>query len=97
MPLLAKSRCDLARIEKFIDHLGELVRGDEDLAEVRDELLGMTICGLLAEHLRVADDGCDRGGELLSHIGEPNDVRPLAVALCGTHLRSRDAIEANGP
>ena len=75
------ARLDLREVEDVVDE-GELVPGRAvDLLEVRYHGGGPNFRGFLFHHLAVADDGVERGAQLVAHVRQ--ELRLRAVGNIG--------------
>jgi hypothetical protein len=61
---------DLGEVEDVGDEAEQVLAGELDLAQLVGGALEAALVGLLEQHLGVADDGVERGAQLVAHVGE---------------------------
>ena len=68
---------DLGEIENIVDEAQEVAGVGFDLAEIPQQARFAKVLDLLLHHLAVADDGGERGPELMAHIGQEGALGPV--------------------
>jgi hypothetical protein len=64
------ARFDLGEIENFVDQAEEVLGRGEDAVEILHRCGVAAIFGVFLQHLRIADDGVERGAQFVAHIGQ---------------------------
>jgi hypothetical protein len=68
---------DLGDVEGVLDEVEEVDGGAADPPEIGEDLRRRGVAVLLVDQLGVADDGVERGAELMAHVGQEGALRPV--------------------
>src|SRR5262245_46989276 len=66
----------LRPVEKVIDQDQQLPTRCANLLEVGNKVMPTLVCGLLEQHLAIANDGIERGLQLVPHMSEKGPLGP---------------------
>ena len=60
---------DLRQVENAVDQGEQVFCSRADFLQIRHIVHGVAVLGLFLEHLTIADDGVERGAQLMADIG----------------------------